>query len=853
MNAVNSGEFDLVALMGVCSKWPSMKVTTLRSKDPLLERLRQVLLGVSQHPASASQADCVTLIRHALLRAAPENGEAPWLRVPLSAGWPEADQWRQAQFEVLPGPTWLKVQPRWPRLSFLGRQADLFDDAFSAVGSRPRHAVPADPLLLEGIGLPTYTGQGQREAVRALLHLPEGQTLIANLPTGSGKSLLAHLPPLVEPEGQMTLAIVPTVALAIDQASRMRELLLQRFPYKDIPPLAFHGGLKKEERAQVHAAIRNGSQPILFTSPEYAVGGLRDDLEHAAANSRLNRFFIDEAHLVVGWGNGFRPAFQLLPALVRVLRSRAGEGGIRVVLASATLTDTSIRDLRKLFGPPHLVHVVSAVHLRPEIRYAFTPCSTEEEREGRVLEAVALAPRPFILYVTRPDEAEYWLRRLKERGLSRLSKFTGATPPDERMRLLGAWGANELDGMVATSAFGLGVDKDDVRTVIHATLPESLDRYYQEVGRAGRDGRAGAALLIHTPRDHEQAEGLALPKMIGDEKAFERWGGMIGAAKFDEKLDAYWVDLSKLPPHLQVKSEASVNWSVRVLTLMARAGLIELVAMRSNQAMEDEALLNINEVTRVAVRILSDGHRHFEVFASAMALSRNEVRKASMRGLEAMREVASGRVEISMALRQMYAVHEDPWVTVSTCCGGCAFHWDRRLDTVRYAAPISARLSRFAPRSLAVLDRIAHLRAKDNLLVIVVPQDKNFPQMCSQLLANLVSQLAIHTVAWDSEFSSGSGDLVTKSIPRSERLRMFFDTLDSDTLRHVISGEGEVRVVIWTRNDTTELWKNLELSPASMELLVIPSDLPDPHHPLRRLIDTTPYVLAGDFMQMVNL
>src|SRR5690606_4398321 len=142
-------------------------------------------------------------------------------------------------------------------------------------------------------------------------------------------------PPLVAQEGLMTLAIVPTVALAIDQATRMKGLLQKRSPHRELPPLAFHGGLPKEQRTQVHRSIWQGEQPILFASPEYAVGSLREPLEHAAAQGRLNHLFIDEAHLVVGWGNGFRPAFQLLPALARMLRSKARSHGIRVVLASA--------------------------------------------------------------------------------------------------------------------------------------------------------------------------------------------------------------------------------------------------------------------------------------------------------------------------------------------------------------------------------------------------------------------------------------------------------------------------------------------------------------------------------------
>ena len=852
MNSISNEVFDVAALMNVCGQWPEIEVPDSIVDDPLLERLRQVLLKMQRSPTFGSENDVIALIRHVLLRIAPQNGESHRLRVPRKNGWPSEVQWRQAQFEVLSDNNSLTVQPQLPRLKFMGSQEDLFDDVFRSIRSKLRYETPADPLLSEGMGLPTYTGQGQREAVRALLHLPEGKTLIANLPTGSGKSLLAHLPPLVELEGQMTLAIVPTVALAMDQATRMSELLRKQFPFRNLPPLAFHGGLTKEERAQVHQAIRQGTQPILFTSPEYAVGSLREGLEEAASESRLHRVFIDEAHLVIGWGNGFRPAFQLLPALVRMLRSRATSRGIRVALASATLTDTSLRDLRRLFGPENQVHVVSAVHLRPEIRYASLQCS-ESERIERVLESIHLAPRPFILYVTRPDEADAWLYRLRQAGLKRINKFTGATVPDERRRLLKAWGSNELDGMVATSAFGLGVDKSDVRTVIHATLPESLDRYYQEVGRVGRDGMAGAALLLHTDEDKTQARGLALPKLLGDENAFERWRSMIDVARPDPRIpDVYWVDLTLLPAHLRVRSEASVNWSVRALTLMARAQLIELVAIRSDELLEDETPLNINDANRAAVRLLNDGHRHPDIFSRAMESARNDVRKASLRGLGAMRDVAGGRLEISAALDKMYSVHGDPWVPVSKCCGGCAIHWESRLSTVYYAAPNAERLQEFSDRSLAGLDRIAHLRAGSNLLVVAAPRDKDFTKACSQLLATLAPLVAFHTVAWDQEFAVDSGAIVTQQIPKAQRLRIFFDTIDLDSLRHFTSGKGEVRILIWTPSDTTELWNNLKLSSAKLEILVIPSDLPHPYHPTRRLIDTEQYIVARDLLQILN-
>jgi superfamily II DNA/RNA helicase len=845
-------DFNITAFMEVCADWPAFPLPVQRAQEPVFERLRQQLVELSLSPSKIHDGDLIPLVRHVLLRTAGVDGEVPLLKVPVAAGWPSEGAWREAQFDVLPGAMALRVKPRWPRLSYLHAQSDLFDDAFRAIPSRPNHEVAADPLLQETLGLPTYTGYGQREALRALLQLPAGDTLIANLPTVSGKSLLAHLPPLVEQESMMTLAIVPTVALAIDQANRMQDLLRRRHPNREMPPLAFHGGLTTEQRARVYAAIRDGTQPILFTSPEFAVGSLRDGLQKAAGEARLNRVFIDEAHLVIGWGNGFRPAFQLLPALVRMLRDRAGQHQIRVVLASATLTDTTLRDLRALFGSPQRVHVVSSVHLRPEIRYAHVPCS-ESDRVDRVMEAAQLAPRPFILYVTRPEEADTWLQRLRGRGLNRVDKFTGETSPQQREALLLQWGDNELDGMVATSAFGLGVDKSDVRTVIHATLPESLDRYYQEVGRAGRDGLAGAALLLHTEADDAQARGLAFPTFIGDEKAHRRWTGMIDSAKQDSEIsDVFWVDLSRLTPNLKVRSKASREWSVRTLTLMARAQLIELVALREAQADDDETPSNSSDVVRAAIRILDDGHRHPEVFTRSLAQARKDVGAAATRALGAMIGVAHGREEISKALGAMYSVRESPWVPVTRCCGGCAVDWTNRRETVRYEPPVTPRLTDFARRDISSLERLQLPMEAHNLIVVAVPRDKAFSRNCIDLLGSLAPTISCHTVAWDAEFAREHSKAAMQAIPKHQRLRTFFDVVAPGARSDVAAGEGEVRILIWTQSLTAEIWDPVLLSRARMEILVVPSDLAHPLHPTRRLIDTTTHIGASYLIQRLN-
>ncbi len=845
--------FDVAALTALCARWPDEQVPVQVADDPLMERIRQVLRRLSLFPSTAGSADLVCLIRHALLRAAGEENAVPWLRVPVGTGWPSAAAWEDAKFDVLDDRATLLVQPRWPRLSFLPGQPDLYDDAFKGIVSRPFASVPADPLLIDAMGLPTYTGEGQREAVRALLHLPPGDTLIANLPTGSGKSLLAHLPPLIEVEGLLTLAIVPTVALAIDQASRMRRLLQERYPNHDLPPLAYHGGLTSDQRTAVWRAVRQGAQPILFTSPEYAVGGMRELLLDAAANGRLNRVVVDEAHLVIGWGNGFRPAFQLLPALVRMLRARAPSHEVRAVLASATLTGSTIRDLQNLFGPPERTHVVSAVHLRPEIRYAFLHCD-DGERRARVLEAVRLTPRPFILYVTRPDEADEWLRELRAAGLRRVDKFSGETSALERERLLQQWGANELDGMVATSAFGLGVDKNDVRSIVHATLPDSLDRYYQEVGRAGRDGRACAALLLHTGSDYAQARDLAFPRLISDEKGHERWTILIDHAEQDIAMpDVSWVQLALLPAHLHMRSDASRDWNVRALTLMARAGLIELVALAARHGESEEAPQTLGDATHAAIRILNDGHRDPDVFNFRMARARHVVRQAGERGLAAIQAVAAGNIEIAKALRQMYSVNQGTWVPVTVCCGGCPVHWADRGDSVYFRPPVAPRLSRFASRSLEVLDRLTLPRAASNLLVIDVLPQSAYAATCAALVNVLVRALRCHTVALERSFAQRHVAAIVRALPRSAGANVFIDTIDADAPDQWSAGTGEVRIVIWGNEMPPAAPEVLRLSEAQLEILIIPSELQHPHHAARRFIDTTPHVHAADLLHLMTI
>lgn len=842
--------FDYARLLTVCAGWPQEIVPATPASDAVLERVRQILHELqAAHYAENRAADLIPLLRQVLLRRA-SGGEPHWLRVPTLAGWPKRSDWEQHEFTVLSAGEGLQVQPRRPRLDWLAEQADLFDDAYAGVMSRRHDLVPADPFFQEATGLPTYTGHGQRAAVRALLQLPAGYTLIANLPTGSGKSLLAQLPPLLGGEGRLTLVVVPTVALALDQAQRMATLFARLRPYTELPPLAYYGGQDDEARLAIQRAIREGRQPVLFTSPESATGSLRAALEESAENHQLDHIVIDEAHLVIDWGNGFRPAFQLLPALVHECRIRCGEGALRVVLTSATLTASTIFTLRDLFGPRETVEVISCVHLRPEPRYAFQWVATAAEREERVLEALRAAPRPFILYVTRPDEAIDWGTHLRDAGLRRFGVFHGRTPSTERERLLRDWNANRLDGMVATSAFGLGVDKADVRTIIHATLPESLDRFYQEVGRSGRDGHASATLTLYIEADVKQASGMAIDRLITVENGYERWCLMIDNSERDERDGSVrWLDLAELPSHLKQESKGNKRWNMRTLTLMVRARLIELVALdrsKRTNAVAD-APDTFDDTAWAAVRLLETGHRRQDVFEARLETARKAVHADCIDGFERMLAVAAGRLEIAQALVATYRVRQES-VPISSCCGGCHTHWAEREQSVVYRPPVPTPLSVCASRTGSKPHRRQWPMVDSRTLYVNLGDDRDYGARILAALDILLTSVQPHVVAVDRALTQVDTNRIRTLLQRYRHLPVFLDTF-TPTGMDLEGAENEVRILIWAQHETSNIPANIWTSPCMMQFLLIPSLLRDPAHPQRRLLDTTAHISVDDLLR----
>ena len=420
-------------------------------------------------------------------------------------------------------PSWLLGDPRWIDVAcaspgpFRGSTSDEVPTF-----ARPDTPVPIDPAVRAlAPGLQEYRSRTQATEVRTATLGDTSATLHVVLPTGSGKTLVGLVPGLLR-QGGTTVVVVPTVALALDQERNLR----QRFPDVGLPAeLAYYGDRADGGKDLILQRLRSGTQRVVLASPEALVSGLSPALRTLTASGGLTSVVIDEAHLVRSWGLDFRPEYQLIGALVSELRavaSASGRRGPHIVLMTATLAEEALELNDALFRGSAESVFVGSTFLRTELRYLFAASSTREQRLCRLVESMHHLPRPTIVYASRRADTEEIATRLRQAGFARTDVFHGDLGDSQRLEVLRRWagvnGATESDIVVGTSAFGLGVDQGDVRTVVHACVPASVDRYYQEVGRAGRDGHAAVALWLTAPHDLHQGRSIEGATHIGNER-----------------------------------------------------------------------------------------------------------------------------------------------------------------------------------------------------------------------------------------------------------------------------------------------------------------------------------------------
>jgi len=375
-------------------------------------------------------------------------------------------------------------------------------------------------ILKEIFGFDSFR-PGQEAVIRAVL---EGRDTLAVMPTGGGKSLCYQIPALMQQS--LTVIVSPLISLMKDQVDSLLQSSVA-------DAAALHSGLSPEKRWEVERKVRTGEIRMLYVAPER----LRS-LEFVLSLRRagVGLFVVDEAHCISEWGHDFRPDYLFLPRAVKDL------GSPPVLALTATATPRVRQDIRRSLGmrDPH-VEVTS--FNRPNLTYRVVPAE-KKEKLARILDVIRNSPPPGIVYATTRKECDELAAELRSSGVDAAAYHAGMGAA-RRTEVQERFMTDEVGVVVATIAFGMGVDKPNVRFVVHAAVPGSLPAYIQESGRAGRDGAAAECVVLYRGADVGRRKRLVTLNTSGEDEVSSFFRGLVGVER-DGRVNAPFGSLAAL-------------------------------------------------------------------------------------------------------------------------------------------------------------------------------------------------------------------------------------------------------------------------------------------------------------------
>ena len=318
---------------------------------------------------------------------------------------------------------------------------------------------------------------GQEEVIRSVL---QGVDTLAIMPTGAGKSLCYQLPALELPG--TTIVVSPLISLMKDQVDKLDEL--------GVAASQVNSGLSASETRENFGQIDEDSAEFVFTTPERLTDA--SFLERLQGR-KIDLFVVDEAHCISEWGHDFRPAFLGLRDARRAL------GSPQVLALTATATDAVVQDILQRLDVPG-ARVLNTGVYRPNLSYEVARTPNEVEKERVLLRTLKESEGSGIVYCATVKACNAVADRLESLGVA-AARYHGRLGARQRRENQDRFMAGELKAVVATNAFGMGIDKPDIRFVVHYQIPGSLEAYYQESGRAGRDGVPARCVLLYQVED----------------------------------------------------------------------------------------------------------------------------------------------------------------------------------------------------------------------------------------------------------------------------------------------------------------------------------------------------------------